>query len=329
MAYIGFFDMLGIQSVAEYDYEKYRKSLEIFHEKVNFICSNEAKKQNDSMELNIFSDCAYVESNSLIQLIDFYSALRSELFFDDIFFNASLCMGKLGTSKSDSTFVKSTIFKDTSTVKVYQMQNNFKGIGITIDKDIVVSNKGEKTICNKLVKSFYQPNANELKFIEYWDIKYNRPNSTELAFLLIIQHLITTYSKQKLLNKNAARYYISAISTIISQLNKTDIINENGTTITHTEITKYILSLRSNDYVSYNLFIILFINVLFNKICENDDNSFAEEICFNLLDDFQIQKINLLSEFKEISKIPRYILSTKNKELLSEYLNRNNNSMQL
>ena len=210
------------------------------------------------MELNIFSDCAYVESNSLIQLIDFYSALRSELFFDDIFFNASLCMGKLGTSKSDSTFVKSTIFKDTSTVKVYQMQNNFKGIGITIDKDIVVSNKGEKTICNKLVKSFYQPNANELKFIEYWDIKYNRPNSTELAFLLIIQHLITTYSKQKLLNKNAARYYISAISTIISQLNKTDIINENGTTITHTEITKYILSLRSNDYVSYNLFIILF-----------------------------------------------------------------------
>ena len=105
MAYIGFFDMLGIQSVAEYDYDEYRKSLEIFQEKIQFICEVEVRKHpNNKIQIYNFSDCAYIESTSLIQLIDFYSMLRSELFIDGIFFNAALCEGSLNAHTNKKQF---------------------------------------------------------------------------------------------------------------------------------------------------------------------------------------------------------------------------------
>ena len=325
MAYIGFFDMLGIQSVAEYDYDEYRKSLEIFQEKAQFICENEAKKlPKEQIQIYIFSDCAYVESTSLNQLLDFYSQLRSELFINEIFFNAALSEGSLNAKINKNKLVKSAIFESTNTVKVYQMQSRYKGIGITVDKEVV--NKYKEQIGNKLVKSIFQPNASELNFIEYWDIKYNRPNSEGLSLLLIIKDLISIYSRLKRFNSNASRYYISAISTLILQLDKSELVIENDYDLKETEITKYILSLNSDIDVSYNLFFLLFINVLFDRICGNGKNSLQEEACFNLLDNFkQIKNTNLLREFEEIPKIPKSILNTRNKELLSVYLNRNNN----
>ena len=320
MAYIGFFDMLGIQSVAEYDYDEYRKSLEIFQEKVQFICESEAKKHPDNkIQIYIFSDCAYIESTSLIQLVDFYSMLRSELFIDGIFFNAALCEGRLNANTSISKHVTSTIFESINTVKVYQMQNQYKGIGITIDKEII--NKYKDQIENKLVMSIFQPNAHELNFIEYWDIKYSKPSNKNLSLLLIIKYLLSTYSKLRRYNSKASRYYVAAINTIILQLDKEDIVIEENNELFATEITKYILKLENTD-VSYNLFLLLFVNVLFDRICGNEKNTLLQESCFDLLDNFQIKNNNILREFKEISKIPNSILNVRGKELLSDYLNR-------
>lgn len=320
MAYIGFFDMLGIQSVAEYDYDEYRKSLEIFQEKIQFICEVEVRKHpNNKIQIYNFSDCAYIESTSLIQLIDFYSMLRSELFIDGIFFNAALCEGSLNAHTNKSKFVKSTIFESTNTVKVYQMQNQYKGIGITIDKKIIKKYKNQ--IKDKIVKSIFQPNAHELNYIEYWDIKYNKPEVENISLLLIIKYLISTYSKLRRFNSKASRYYVAAINTLILQLDKADIVIEENNELLATEITKYILKLENTD-VSYNLFLLLFVNVLFDRICGNEKNTLLQESCFDLLDKFQIKNNNILGEFKEISKIPNSVLNIRSKELLSDYLNR-------
>ena len=105
------------------------------------------------------------------------------------------------------------------------------------------------------------------------------------------------------------------------QLDKEDIVIEENNELLATEITKYILKLENTD-VSYNLFLLLFVNVLFDRICGNEKNTLLQESCFDLLDNFQIKNNNILCEFKEISKIPNAILNIRSKELLSDYLNR-------
>lgn len=312
--------MLGIQSIAEYDFDEYRKSLEIFQEKIQNIHKIEINKYpKTQFKIYAFSDCAYMESTSLIQLIDFYSLLRSELFVFEIFFNAALCEGELSASIENLDFFKSTVFRDVNTVKVYQMQNKYKGIGITIDKDIVKKNNDQ--ISNFIVKSIFQPTANEFKFTEYWDIKYVKSENDDSSLLTIIKFYVSLYSKLKRYNSNAARYYLSAISTLILQLDKSDMVIAHEDILLGTETTNYILNLNCTD-VSYNVFHLLYINNLLKNVCGDEKNDYLLELCFDLLDKTKIRSLNLLSEFKEIANIPTSIMSARNKERLSIYLNR-------
>lgn len=135
MPYISFMDLLGIKSIATYSPQAYHDKIKRFQDLLKYYEDNILKCNH---KLIAFSDCAYVQCESLCELISFFQKLRQELMLREIFFNAAVIEGDLELSyhsNGEGTDIKSsfTMFNSPSTVKVYSKQNSFTGIGVSVD----------------------------------------------------------------------------------------------------------------------------------------------------------------------------------------------------
>lgn len=317
--FIGFFDMLGLQSIAAYDINKYSDSLIDFQTvTIGAIKKTKMEFTNCNIECYMFSDCAYIEASKLDVLIYFFRILRLALFTKQIYFQAAITKGNLNCSSDDEQdYIRTTIFQGTDAVKVYQLQNNFKGIGIFIDKSIV--NLDNPKLSTKITTSIFQPDENKYQFKTYYDISFEHPNNN-IGMLDTIKTLIQTYRRMRILNIRASRYYISAICTIISNLNKNDIIQiKDDKKILTSEITDFLFdkSIGNNEL---DIFRILFLNRVYNLFKKRENSSINLSLCNAIFDQIKLSKFELLSKFKDIGEIPSYILETQNKEFLASYL---------
>lgn len=321
--FIGFYDMLGLKSIAAYDMEKYKNSLENFQIK-SIAAINNIRRNHKNCDIRIFmfSDCAYVESLELEALIDFFQILRFSLFTNQIYFQAAITKGALNQSSNyELDYIKSTIFKGTDTVRVYQMQDSFKGIGVFVDR-LIVKNMN-LTIKRKIISSAFQYDENKNEYTQYYDIRYVHPSVEEVDILQILKYLVNTYIRMKVLNSRASRYYISAINTIIADLQKNEIAKvKNIDDIIISSATKFMFDVNNECCVNkdLNIFRIVYINTIYNQFKFEEDNSINIQVCNAIFDKLQLKKFDIISNFIDLNEIPDFILNAKNKEYLATYL---------
>lgn len=91
MGYIAYLDLLGTKDLSTHDADAYRDSIKVFSECLE-------RSLADGCEAYAFSDCAYLESKSLTQIISTLDILRSELLMQQRFLTAAVTSGTLGAS---------------------------------------------------------------------------------------------------------------------------------------------------------------------------------------------------------------------------------------
>lgn len=212
-SFIAYFDLLGVRAMADVSFDLYNSNIKTLHNKFNQVLSGYNRIDSYS-----FSDCAYLCSRNLNELIDVISRLREALFYNKIFFNAAVTSGDLGATVVNKKRNQiSTYFESINTAKVFSMQTKFTGIGIYLDPKIIDESN------DIVVRSAFCSNLNlnnlEFNFISYLDVKY--PNIS----IELIKYIINTYIYTIVLNEKAARYYLSALYTCLSQLNFENIID--------------------------------------------------------------------------------------------------------
>ena len=316
MNFIGFVDMLGTRSVAEYDHEKYTLHVRYFQERV--ICAAEESFGKHG-KVYMFSDGAYFQANDLPMAILFYEKLRLQLLAssDGIFFQGSLTTGTLGgnvKNKNDSTNVTAMSFSSADTVKAYVMQDNFKGIGIFVDPKLLGSR--QQKFRDKFVKSIFKPYAEKDDFICFDDIKY--PENKEQSFIML-EKALEKYAKTHLVHVPASRYYISMVKSIIGGYKKCDIFdaydNDNDV-YRFSESIKLIFGIDTAEYHQHEIYRFahyIALNQIVTIVYEYDTADLT-----SVLKAFtKISKIEY--DFKNFSTIPEHFISRRNKELLANY----------
>lgn len=212
MAYIAYMDLLGVKSVAAYSPEEYYQTIEIYQNIMSEHILNLPDQHLKSVYM--FSDCAYLESEVLSNLIILLQKIREELMLRKIFFNAAVTQGTLDAkSKIENNVLNSIRFLSRDTIDVYNMQASFTGVGISVDQKLI----NIPNIASSLVKSCYNIFTSDDKdkykvFVEYFDVKYRTDNKITLEF--IIKRFIETFC----LDSRAARYYLSGIVTILRSM---------------------------------------------------------------------------------------------------------------
>lgn len=301
MPYIAFMDLLGIKSIASYSPSEYHEKIKLFQSLVNYSCKNILKCNH---QLIAFSDCAYVQSDSLNGLILFFQQLRQDLMQRKVFFNAAITSGDLNIDTLGDDVDKLIMFKSENTVKVYSQQTIFTGIGIIVD-----SIKKEIDIENLIVKSCYNeyssdPNEQFKKFKEFYDIKYRNNEST---LNLIMKILIETY----LLDQRASRYYLSGIATIIKSTDTIDSLKE---------YESIIFSSISKNKLLYSLYLPIQLMYI-DRLCVLYRN-FDIDNDFSIIDDFKkiLKKSVIAKTNQEIKTFPNCIIDKENKLKLSKLL---------
>ena len=131
MSYIAFLDMLGTRASATVSTSEYKHAIKAFHKAMNHaasFCKSDCKIYG-------YSDNAYIETETLNDIIVFFRELRQLLLEKHLYFSAAIEPGSLST---DDSFLKtdkqgcSMVFTTTDAVNVYLSQCKFSGIGIHV-----------------------------------------------------------------------------------------------------------------------------------------------------------------------------------------------------
>lgn len=217
-SYIAYFDLLGIKAIADFNFSLYYGYIKVFHEELSKII-----KTCKNTKVYSFSDCAYMESSDLNELLDVLVSLRKSLILNQIFFNAALTEGKLN-AKINSSNVSSaresifTLFESADVVKAFSMQVNYSGIGVFVDASILnnLDKNMKNKIENRLVDSAFCTSldlkSGEFSFRAYKDVKYFD------VTIDLVKYIIENYITTMTLNVRASRYYLSALYTCLNQL---------------------------------------------------------------------------------------------------------------
>ncbi|MDE6605130.1 MAG: hypothetical protein K2K85_03800 [Clostridia bacterium] len=306
--FIAFFDLLGVKSTAEYDFKLYFNYINRFQSHLQDLV-----KGHNEVEIYAFSDCAYLESESLSSLLQILRDLRRVLFLERIYFNAAVTEGSLNATKKSGEKIDFTLFKSASTVKVFSLQVNFTGIGIFIDEHIKKYMKGN--LKKLLIESAYCVNFEPKgisTFNKFLDVKFIEVSNQ------LLKYLIEQYLSTMTLNVKASRYYLSAINTLINQVDFDDL----GEFID--EI--YSLFYKDTFATAFLPIDLMFINAIYNGFREKHEGQ------INLLDEYNnfsdisrvldkvIKKSYLVKGIVDLRLQSDCLISKDNKHLLANYL---------
>ena len=204
MGYIAYLDLLGTKDLSTHDADAYRDSIKVFSECLE-------RSLADGCEAYAFSDCAYLESKSLTQIISTLDILRSELLMQQRFLTAAVTSGTLGASVLNKGALHCQNFSGAAISRVYVAQSSLKGIGILIDPALInmrnpAQNKFPKVNCF-WIHNFYVSNINKLsELTPFYDLQIN-PDENQLSAYL--DYTLREYRKANIKSKRYGRYYIS------------------------------------------------------------------------------------------------------------------------
>ena len=310
-SYIAFMDLLGTKAIAISNPDRYRDVIRCFHNDINNLQKKFDKK---CPEINVFSDCAYLESNDVIDLCIFLKELRQKLLFQEICFNAAICKGKLQTNRIYIEDRKVSIidFQDEKVVKVYGLQSCFSGAGIYIDPELLNDKCIKKNIAKITVSSIYK-SINKLdgktQIISCIDVKFGT-NSLQLLI-----YILNLYIHCYILDRRAARYYYTLYATFVGE-QSIDVFMKNNMAFIR-EIMKAAKEIQVQD--DKDIIVMFLINKLYNvQIDALEDD--IEEACNNLEIPLNyIYEEAKLDDQYNLKEIDSRVISNRNKSLLAKF----------
>ena len=217
---VAYFDLLGTKGFCE-DRELYLKNITEFYNNIKQL----AIILNHYGKVGIFSDCAYVESSDLYALIKFIVKLRDRLATKQLFFNAVIKSGKLGSNKADGNNTFGVVFTDSKIADLYISHSHYKGIGILVDNELAEKLKKDEQV--RFVNSFFvykdkTSTCEEYKAQKYIDIVFDDIDSErydsryEDIMTILLKQWIWANSKEP----KFGAYYISIFITLLRSYSK-------------------------------------------------------------------------------------------------------------
>lgn len=311
--YIAFMDLLGTKAIAISDPSKYRNVIKNFHSN---IVGLQKKFDKDCPEINVFSDCAYLESEDVFQLCKFLKELRQKLLFQKICFNAAVCKGELQTNSIYMKKTKVSIidFQNEKVVKVYGMQSRFSGAGIYVDPELMNDKNIKEKMMEITVSSIY-------KSINKADGKAEIFNCIDIKFgtnsLQLLIYILNLYIQCYILDRRASRYYYTLYATFIGEQSIDVFLNEDMRIIK--EIMKAVKKIQVQE--DENIIVMYLVNRLYNAQIDSLEFIDDLEVAHDYLDDalnyiYEEAKLDNLYNLKEIDS---RIMSNGNKTLLAEF----------
>jgi len=213
--WIAFLDLLGT-SASTGDPSGYKRRIKTFIRTIG----NFSDKLGEESSISYFSDCMYLQSNSLANVVDYLSTIRDVLMSDDIYFAAAVVKGELKVQQSNGEkfgtgkcTVQGACFEGNKIAELYRQQDTLKGIGIRLDKDA----KAELSKCdswkNRIVSSFFIPNVGE-DCVPYSDLSFNvcvlKSNEKDLIQNLLMKALCSNSESPR-----HGRFYLSLLITMM------------------------------------------------------------------------------------------------------------------
>ena len=315
MPYVAFFDMLGTRESAKMSSEEYQNALNAFHGSIEQVipCCD--------CKVYGYSDNAYAEFSSLDDVVNFFRLLRMTLIQNHRYFSAAVDSGSLeaqkisfntpSTSKKkrfDDQYGYSMKFTHPSVTQIYINERNFSGIGISLSCKVIDDMNSQKRF-NDYCKSIYVKRIHEngaLEYEEVFDISYDYVTINDL------QYVISDFIVTSILNKNAGRYYLTPIISMIKKL-KINVIESN--------LQELITLIHFNKFedvqgltVYKDQFSLLCICALIDYIfsLKNESNGVNKiEMCKNIIKECKFAETVILSR---LSTVPTAVISSENKQ---------------
>jgi hypothetical protein len=301
--YISFIDLVGVTDMAKTDEQSYFHCLKVFMRSVE----NRSSILSGYGKIYFFSDCAYMESDNLINLIKFLGDVRRDLLRQGYFFKGGLAVGKLGAQTfSNKSDVLMGHYFSKDIIKVYGAHEELKGIGVNVyleEGSLELGDKGDY-----LVDSCYLQHTNSIRANNFIDIKYQQDEITNENLRIILIKMFETYTK----SKRIARYYLRLIISMIQSSDLSN-IDDNGEQVKHPPIYDFVVrglvdthfgDLSGGEYIYY---------ALLNKLWS--DNCKYQDMCDIVLNKMFKKKI-----LKVIEWVPKCIFSVENKKIFLQRL---------
>ncbi|MFZ1703563.1 MAG: hypothetical protein WAT79_04405 [Saprospiraceae bacterium] len=339
MEYISFIDILGTKNSSES--ENHQKYIDIV---INFQsslieCSSILK--NDG-RLHFFSDCAFIETESIFIMIKFLKKLREELLLNKLFIRGSVVKGQLyaingeestefiknnyGSEilsrfmtlqpiiKKNDTVINGTFFFSPHISKAAKIESEIKAASIYIDDQVFEDQDVKDILKNEVVTSGYLSNTSFTRITAFYDIAYNQNDITE-SFLRVLlqQYLIANTS-----HFSYGRYYLSILITCInsSDFSKIKYSSTSNDFENTTPLFDVVIGLRIKNKQLYNnikgLEFVYF--SLLNKVYIDQDS--INETTINVLKQVFLNKRFMGKYMNKISLIPKDVLSSTSKSRL-------------
>lgn len=309
MSYIAYLDLLGTKDLSTHDADAYRDSIDDFSNCLRQCLS-------DGCKAYAFSDCAYLESQSLAQIISTLYILRADLLMKQRFMTAAVTSGTLGASVSspnDSLYCQN--FSGAEISRVYVAQSSLKGIGISIDPALInLRNPTQHTFPQtdrSWIHNFYVADLNKLsELTPFYDLQIS-PKEGELSAYL--DHTLREYRKANIKSKRYGRYYISLLINILSAASLRQPISDEP--FSSPLLCRIYNVCRHDAYFSENApgFSYIFLYLLDRLYAENERSDFTKDFLEKIL------SLNIVNPYiSNFSKIPTGLMSQYALDQLAE-----------
>lgn len=191
--YIAYLDLLGTKGFCEQE-DLYYKNIKKFSRSIETL----APLLASTGRIGIFSDCVYIESSQLDNMLLFLTKLRAMLIGDELFFNAALSKGQLGVESigytpDDNSNLFGVRFTNKEIASIYCKQTKFRGVGIWIDQNVLSEINSRKNI--KIVKSLFYNKEIKNDIVHYTPKPYN-----DIAFFPTNNNPDEKYKEQEIKN---------------------------------------------------------------------------------------------------------------------------------
>ncbi|MBQ4572701.1 MAG: hypothetical protein IJA80_05440 [Clostridia bacterium] len=305
MAYIAFFDMVGIRASALTSNQEYTASINEFNDTLKQV------SRRCNCKIYGYSDNAYVEIDSLEDVIKFFRLLRDTLMKTHRYFSAYVDKGSLNSDKVVFENKKgfSMKFTDPATIGIYLNQCQFSGIGISLSQKVVddlIYNNMCDDFCVSIFEKRDSSTKEKMEFVSLYDVSYNKFGLAKL------EYVISDYLMTAAMDERAGRYYITPIISMVKSIDKSIIDEKLDGLISILKFEKIPEVFRNLPHQeNYRLlFMLAFIDRIY-CIKDRDGSINAKTICEKIIKNFGFSNERLMENLPLVSTS---IISKLNKQ---------------
>jgi hypothetical protein len=326
MSYIAYLDVIATSAAAS---ERNFYQVKIGEFVSNLV--NYSVLLGEESSLHYFSDCAYIQTRELSNLIEFLTSLRDVLMHQRIYFTAAVIQGELNPSSSKSKEdrickIQGSSFFGNDIAKLYSFHSKFKGIGIALHKEIVEDPQNKKLLERRTVESYYIPEvgSKEKKEVvnDYLDVAFSSIIEDDV-YRRMIRSILEEAMLAGCQEPRYGRNYIPLLVTLMKSPMQTNIEwNQNSETfknIPYIWNLVFKLSLEPNNapdlfglkYLSLVLIDLLYTNTPSNRLLEYQRKKLSGQL---------LRKGVLFEKYGSISEIDKCFFCENNlKRIYRDY----------